>query len=127
MVCLTFLGEIRKNLPSALTIIDYVFSAPFFAFTPPCFLKMRLGANSPNLWPTIFSVIKTGICFLPSCTAKVNPTKSGTTVERRDQVFIAWQVPARFNLSTLRNNLSSTNGPFFSERGILFPSLQNKL
>src|SRR5574341_34373 len=46
--------------------------------------KVRVGANSPNLWPTMFSVTKIGTNFLPLCTARVWPTKSGITVERRD-------------------------------------------
>ena len=42
---------------------------------------MRVGENSPNLWPTIFSVIKTGINCLPLWTAIVCPTKSGEIIE----------------------------------------------
>ena len=45
-------------------------------------------ANSPSLCPTMFSVMYTGMCCLPLCTAMVRPTKSGRTVERRDQVLI---------------------------------------
>src|SRR5205085_11322455 len=33
--------------------------------------KCRVGANSPSLWPTIASEMKTGTCFLPSWTAIV--------------------------------------------------------
>src|SRR5258708_16605059 len=51
-------------------------------------LKMRVIANSPSLCPTMFSVTYTGMCCLPLCTAIVRPTKSGTIVERRDQVLI---------------------------------------
>ena len=51
-------------------------------------LKMRVSANSPSLWPTMFSVTYTGMCCLPLCTAIVRPTKSGMIVERRDQVLI---------------------------------------
>src|SRR6185295_14741394 len=51
-------------------------------------LKMRVSANSPSLWPTMFSVTYTGTCCLPLCTAMVRPTKSGMIVERRDQVLI---------------------------------------
>src|ERR1700726_3946441 len=49
-------------------------------------LKLRVKLNSPSLWPTMFSVIYTGINFFPLCTAIVWPTISGITVERRDQV-----------------------------------------
>src|SRR5688572_25339041 len=59
-------------------------------------LKMRVIANSPSLWPTMFSVTYTGMCCLPLCTAMVRPTKSGTMVERRDQVLIGrLSLPAR--------------------------------
>ena len=62
---------------------------------------MRVSANSPSLWPTMFSVTYTGMCCLPLCTAIVRPTKSGTMVERRDQVLIGrLSLPARA-LSTL--------------------------
>src|SRR5581483_151430 len=50
--------------------------------------NMRVGANSPSLWPTIASLMKTGMCFLPSWTAIVCPTISGKIVEARDQVRI---------------------------------------
>ena len=49
---------------------------------------MRVWANSPSLWPTIWSVTYTGTCCLPLCTAIVSPMNSGRTVERRDQVLI---------------------------------------
>jgi len=39
-----------------------------------CPLKVRVEANSPNLWPTIFSLMKTGTCLLPSWTPIVCPT-----------------------------------------------------
>src|SRR6478735_1752753 len=32
---------------------------------PPCALKIRVGANSPSLWPTMFSVTYTAMCALP--------------------------------------------------------------
>src|ERR1700743_2993546 len=66
----------------------------YFAFAPASAalpavwpLKVRVGANSPSLWPTMFSVTYTGTNFLPLCTAIVCPTNSGKIVERRDQVF----------------------------------------
>ena len=46
-----------------------------------------MGANSPSLWPTMFSVRYTGTNLLPLCTAMVCPTKSGVMVEPRDQVL----------------------------------------
>src|SRR5262249_47012605 len=56
--------------------------------SPECVLKVRVGANSPSLWPTMFSVTSTGMCCRPLCTAMVRPTMSGMTIERRDQVLI---------------------------------------
>src|SRR5438552_13014076 len=53
-----------------------------------CPLKIRVCENSPSLWPTMFSVMYTGMCCLPLCTAIVSPTKSGRMVERRDHVLI---------------------------------------
>ena len=37
-------------------------------------MKVRVGANSPILWSTMFSVTNTGTNFLPWCTANVSPT-----------------------------------------------------
>ena len=51
-----------------------------------CPLNWRVKLNSPSLWPTMFSVMYTGINFFPLCTAIVCPTISGMMVERRDQV-----------------------------------------
>ena len=45
-------------------------------------MKDRVAANSPSLWPTMFSVTYTGMNFFPLCTAIVRPTISGSTVER---------------------------------------------
>ena len=36
-----------------------------------CPLKVRVAANSPSLWPTMFSVTYTGTNFFPLCTAIV--------------------------------------------------------
>src|SRR4051812_36145513 len=77
---------------------------------------MRVGANSPSLWPTIDSVTKTGTCLRPSWTAMVCPTMSGKIVEVRDQVLIICLVPASFIDSMRAIRRSSTNGPFFDER-----------
>ena len=60
----------------------------------------------------MFSVTNTGICCLPLCTAMVRPMKSGSTVERRDQVLIGrLSLPARA-ASTFFCRCPSTNGPF---------------
>ena len=49
--------------------------------------NVRVGANSPSLWPTMFSVANTGTNLRPLCTANVTPSMSGMMVERRDQVL----------------------------------------
>jgi len=51
-------------------------------------IGLRVGANSPNLWPIMFSVTSTGRNFWPLCTPNVRPTNCGRMVERRDQVLI---------------------------------------
>src|SRR5690606_6502268 len=43
---------------------------------------------------------------------------SGMMVERRDQVLMTFFSPLALSASTLRSRCSSTNGPFFSERGM---------
>src|SRR4051812_48185207 len=62
--------------------------------------KVRVGANSPSLWPTMFSVTNTGKNFFPLCTANVWPTKSGGMVERRDQVLMTLRWLLRLRSST---------------------------
>src|SRR6266540_1265713 len=80
--------------------------------------KVRVGANSPSLWPTIDSLMYTGTCLRPSCTAMVWPTMSGMIVERRDQVLITRLSRLRFRSSIFFSKWSSTKGPFFRERPI---------
>src|SRR3974377_1807861 len=81
-------------------------------------LKERVGANSPSLWPIIYSVTYTGINFFPLCTAIVCPIISGTIVERRDHVLTTFFSLREFSNSTLSRRWPSTNGPFFVERAI---------
>src|SRR3954469_20010829 len=90
-----------------------------FLPTAEWLLKMRVSANSPSLWPTMFSVTNTGTWVLPLCTAMVRPMKSGTIVERRDQVLIGRLSFAPRALSTLANRWWSTKGPFLTERAML--------
>ena len=54
-ICLNFLGVILIYLAVALAIIFYVNSVDT-SVAAPCFLNVLVGANSPSLWPTIFSV-----------------------------------------------------------------------
>src|SRR5699024_1960580 len=82
-------------------------------------LNVLVGANSPSLWPTMFSEMNTGTCLRPSWTANVWPMKSGMTVDRRDQVLMTCLVPFSFCESTFARRWSSTNGPFLRLRGIL--------
>src|SRR4026207_966391 len=93
-------------------------AAAFLSALPAleCPLKMRVSANSPSLWPTMFSVTYTGMCCLPLCTASVRPTKSGITVERRDQVLIGRLSLVLRALSTFCIRWWSTKGPFLIER-----------
>ena len=49
---------------------------------------------------------------------KVWPTKSGVTIERRDQVFIGFFTPDAFILSIFSRRCGSTNGPFFNDLAI---------
>src|SRR5205085_5355953 len=52
--------------------------------------------------------------LLPLCTAKVCPTKSGSTVLDRDHVLITFFEPAVFCVSTFFTRASWTKGPFFT-------------
>ena len=61
------------------------------------------------------------MCCLPLCTAIVRPTKSGVTVERRDQVLIGFLSLTARAASTFDCRWSSTNGPFLIERDIVYP------
>src|SRR5438477_1703841 len=89
-----------------------------FAVCEPCFLNTRVGENSPSLCPTMFSVTKTLLNVFPLCTKNVWPTKSGVTIERRDQVLIAFFAPDEFILSIFSRRCDSTKGPFFNDLAI---------
>src|SRR5690606_22831000 len=82
--------------------------------------NVRVGLNSPSLWPTIDSVMYTGTCLRPSCTARVWPTMSGMMVERRDQVLMTLRSPAAFCSSTFLSKCSSTKGPFLRLRVMIY-------
>src|SRR3984885_7814158 len=110
-----FCGEMRAYLKTALVCMPY--SAAVTFLSPECALKVRVGANSPSLWPTMFSDTSTGTCRRPLCTAMVKPTMSGMTMERRDQVLIGRRSFFWLAVCTFLAKCKSTNGPFFSERG----------
>src|SRR5262252_6133651 len=56
--------------------------------------------------------------LLPLCTAKVWPTNSGSTVQRRAQVLSTRLSPLRFIVSIFFTRDSTTNGPFLTERAM---------
>ena len=66
----------------------------------------RVAANSPSLWPTMFSVMYTGMNLLPLCTASVCPMKSGVMVLRRDQVLKTF-----FSFRSFRARIFASSGP----------------
>src|SRR5215208_539925 len=62
----------------------------------------------------MFSVTNTGTNFRPLCTAKVRPTDSGKTVERRDQVLMTFFEPEACASSIFFMRWPSMNGPFLT-------------
>src|SRR3981189_2063972 len=110
-----FCGEMRAYRKIALVCMPY--SAADTFLSPECALNVRGGANSPSLWPTMFSDTNTGTCKRPLCTAMVKPTISGMTMERRDQVLIGRRSFFWLAVCTFLARCKSTNGPFLSERG----------
>src|SRR5229473_2433852 len=70
----------------------------------------------------MFSVMKTELKVFPLCTKNVWPTKSGVTIERRDQVLIGFFALALFILSIFSRRCDSTKGPFFNDLAINFKS-----
>ena len=65
------------------------------------------------------SVTNTGMKRRPLCTAKVNPTISGTTVDRRDHVLITFFSPPSMSTFTFFMRCSSTKGPFLTDLATL--------
>src|SRR6266436_210468 len=70
----------------------------------------------------MFSVTKTELKVFPLCTKNVWPTKSGVTIDRRDQVLIGFFAPELFILSIFSRRYDSTKGPFFNDLAIYFKS-----
>src|SRR6202011_5774054 len=87
-----------------------------FLSVPEWARKVRVGANSPSLWPTIDSEMNTGTCLRPSWTAIVCPTISGKMVEVRDQVLSIRLSPDAFSASTRVIRRSCTQGPLLLDR-----------
>src|ERR1700678_1439586 len=107
----------RAYRNTALVCMPY--SAADTFLSPECALNVRVRANSPSLWPTIFSDTSTGTCSRPLCTAMVKPTISGMTMDRRDQVLMGRRSFFWLAVCTFLARCKSTNGPFLSERGKL--------
>src|SRR4029079_670472 len=74
--------------------------------------EMRVGLNSPSLWPTMSSCTNTFRNLLPLCTSKVCPTNSGMMVQARAQVLMGCLARFSFSFETFLKSFSSTNGPF---------------
>ena len=79
-------------------------------------LKVLVGANSPSLWPTIFSVMNIGTCRRPSWTAIVSPSMSGIIIDALDHVWIITLLLLRLAASTFLASFGWTYGPFFIDR-----------
>src|ERR671918_2752886 len=71
----------------------------------------------------MFSVMNTEIKVFPLCTKNVWPTKSGVTIERRDQGLIGFLTPDAFILSIFSRRYDSTKGPFFNDLAIKIKSV----
>jgi hypothetical protein len=69
-----------------LNEIFYLLTALLRSDFEECPLKVLVGANSPSLWPTIFSVMNNGTMRRPSCTAMVRPSMSGIITDALDHV-----------------------------------------
>lgn len=97
----------------------------YFLRLPPCPRKLRVGENSPSLWPTMFSVTNTGTKVLPLCTAMVSPTMSGMIIDARDQVLITDFLFDSFDFCTFSSNLWKTYGPFLIDLAIVYHIISN--
>src|SRR5687768_11205088 len=118
-----FCGEMRAYLSLAATCMTYSGAAALRS--PEWPLKVRVGANSPSLCPTMFSDTSTGTCCLPLWIAIVRPTMSGRIIERRDQVLIGRRSFFSAAAWTFFARCRSTNGPFFTERGTVRSSRES--
>src|SRR6476620_9522322 len=91
-------------------------AAACLALPPLWPLKVRVGANSPSLCPTMSSVTYTLRNCLPLWTRNVTPTKSGWIVQSRAHVLIGSRFPVAWDFSTLAATFGSMYGPFFRDR-----------
>src|SRR5690606_26195302 len=104
--------------PPTFSVVLYFARERLSASLPPWPRKSRVGANSPSLWPTMFSVMYTGMNLFPLCTASVCPTKSGEMVDARAHVLITRFSPVSFIFRIFSRSLASMYGPFLIERAI---------
>src|SRR5690606_27333450 len=104
--------------PRIIAVVSITYLLDFLSAAWP--LNVRVSANSPSLWPTMFSLTYTGTCWRPLCTAIVSPMNSGRMVERRDQVLIGFLSLPSTAASIFLIKCASTNGPFLIERDIVF-------
>src|SRR5207237_5025945 len=114
-------GLVLHGVPHALGP-----AAAALALPPLWPRKVRVGANSPSLWPTMSSVTYSLMNCRPLWMAKVVPTNSGTMVQSRDHVWIGSFLPPLACRSTLASKRSSTWGPFFNDRLICQNSARRK-
>src|SRR5262249_9299229 len=98
------------------------FDGHLAAFLPPeCPLKIRVGANSPSLCPTMSSVTYSFMNCRPLWIRKVWPTNSGTMVQSRAHGLIGTRSLARSFFSPFARSRSSKYGPFLDDRLMLKP------
>ncbi len=93
-----------------------------FAIFPPWLTNFLVWENSPSLWPTIFSTIKTDTWTLPLCTPIVYPTISGVIVQDLSHVFTT-TLSVILIFDNFSSNLWFTYGPFLSDRDIVLAVL----
>src|SRR6187402_1260814 len=73
-------GRHRDAADECACLHGYFFRSPLWPW------YVRVGENSPSLWPTCCSVTNTGMNLRPLWTAMVSPTMEGVIVERRENV-----------------------------------------
>src|SRR4029078_9330060 len=107
--------RLRSDFAWCLAGTHKVFFFTSVLRSPEWARKVRVGANSPSVGPTICSEMNTGTCLRPSWTAIVCPTISGKTVDVRDQVLIICFWFCSFILVMRPMRSSSAHGPFFED------------
>src|ERR1041384_2371938 len=75
-------GRHRDATNECAYLHGYFFRSPLWPW------NVRVRENSPSLWPTICSVMNTGMNLRPLWMANVSPTIDGMTLDRREYVVI---------------------------------------